>query len=340
MFSPRHKITFKAAYNQADGCPARAGNAYLDNLEGLCYIGAMSLERLSAKDLQGVWTALVTPFERGGVNTAKMSELVRLARDAGLTGVVPLGSTGESAALTDKEHETVISSVVEATGGRLPVMVGAGTNNTPKTLGNVRRAADLGANAVLVVAPYYNKPTPAGLKRHFTKVAESSPLPIILYNIPSRCGVGIPAELVLELAQHPMVIGVKEAGGDVWRSAEIARLAPRDFAVLSGDDPLTLPLLAVGAVGVISVVSNIAPRLTRRMVDDYLKGDPKGALKIHRRLAPLIKALGLETNPAPIKEAMNLSGIGVGPVRSPLAPVTAATRRAIRQALEQAGKLE
>jgi len=297
-------------------------------------------ERLSAQDLRGVWTALVTPFRRGRVDLEKMTELVHLARDADLSGVVPLGSTGESASMDQKEQSSVISCVVNAAGGKLPVMVGAGTNNTPKTIDNIRRAADLGSDAVLVVAPYYNKPTPTGLKRHFLTVAERSPLPIILYHIPSRCGVGIPADLVLELALHPQVIGIKEAGGDLWRSSEIARLAPEDFAVLSGDDPLTLALLSVGAMGVISVVSNIAPRLTRRMVESCLNGKPTEALNTHRKLAPLIRALGLETNPGPIKEAMKLGGLRVGSVRPPLAPVTAGSRRAIHQALQEVGVLE
>jgi len=250
-----------------------------------------------------------------------------------------LGSTGESAALSEAEQEAVISTVVSAAGGRLGVMVGAGTNNTPKTIQNIRRAADLGADAALVVAPYYNKPTPAGLRRHFLAVADDSPLPIVLYHIPSRCGVGIHLELTLELATHPRIIGIKEAGGDVWRSGEIARRSPADFAVLSGDDPLTLPLMAVGAAGTISVVSNLAPKMTVRMVKLALEGNYASALAMHRQLAPLLSALSLETNPGPIKEAMNLCGLDVGRVRPPLAPVTADTRRRLRAALELVGEL-
>jgi 4-hydroxy-tetrahydrodipicolinate synthase len=300
----------------------------------------MLKSKIVRDDFSGVWTALVTPFRGGRVNLKMLAELVEMACAARLPGVVSLGSTGESSALDAREQEAIIRQTVKSAAGRIRVMVGAGTNNTPATIERVRRAADLGADAALVVAPYYNKPTPAGLKRHFLMVADNSPLPIVLYHIPSRCGVGIPLDLALELTKHPRIVGIKEAGGDVWRSGEIARRAARGFAVLSGDDPLTLPLLSVGAVGVISVVSNIAPRVTKRMVDAARKGDYQAALAVHRRLAPLMGALGLETNPGPIKEAMNLAGLKIGPVRMPLAPVTVPTRRAIQKALAQVGRLE
>jgi 4-hydroxy-tetrahydrodipicolinate synthase len=291
-------------------------------------------------DLTGVWTALVTPFERNRVNLNQLAELVRRAADAGLTGVVPLGSTGEASALEAVEQAGVIKCVVSTAQGKLKVMVGAGTNNTPKTIERVRQAADFGADAVLVVAPYYSKPTPAGLARHYLLVADASPLPIVLYHIPSRCGVGIPIELVLALARHPKIIGIKEAAGDVWRSGEIARRAPKSFKVLSGDDNLTLPLLSMGAVGVISVISNLAPLITRKMADAALSGDLKGALRLHQRMAPLLGALGLETNPGPIKEAMTLCKLRVGPVRPPLAPVEPLTRKALKQALTEIGDIE
>lgn len=296
--------------------------------------------KLTGQELHGVWNALVTPFSRGRVNTGQIRELVSLVIDAGLTGVVPLGSTGEAASLDEEERIDVIRTVVKSAQGSVKVMVGAGTNNTRKTIENVKQAADLGADATLVVAPYYNKPTPAGLKRHFVSVADASPLPIILYHIPARCGVGIPLDLVLELAKHPHIIGIKEAGGDVWRSGEIARCTNEDFAVLSGDDSLMLPLMSVGAVGVISVVSNLAPRLMRRMTDCCLTGDFKQAKEIHQQLSPLLGALTLETNPAPIKEAMKQRGINVGEVRPPLAPVVTSTRKALTQAIKQSGKIE
>lgn len=314
----------------------------LDLIAVLCYIFNMNKQELTGKELCGAWTALVTPFSRGRVNAGKITELVSFASNANITGVVPLGSTGESASLDEFERVVVISAVIEAAnrkvdaaGGKLKVMVGVGTNNTTKTIVNVKQAADLGADAVLVVAPYYSKPTPEGLRKHFLSIADVSPLPIVLYHIPSRCGVGIPMDLVVKLSKHPRIIGIKEAGGDIWRSGEIARLTNDGFTVFSGDDPLTLPLMAVGATGVISVISNIAPRQFGKMISHCLIGDYKSALEIHQRLSPLLNALGLETNPAPIKEAMNITGMKVGKVRSPLAPVTAATRKVLRQVIEQ-----
>lgn len=294
----------------------------------------------SRPELSGVWTALVTPFRRDRVNYSLFAELVQRAHEASLAGVVPLGSTGESSALNSDEQRRLVETAAKAARGNLKVMAGTGTNTTAGTVERTRRAADWGADAALVVAPYYVKPTYAGLKRHFLTVADQSPLPIVLYHIPSRCGVGIPMELVLELARHPRIIGIKEAGGEVWRSGEIARRAPDGFTVLSGDDPLTLPLMAVGAKGVVSVLSNLAPRLVNHMVTRALRGDFHSALAVHQRTAPLLAALSLETNPGPIKAAMEMSGLKVGTVRPPLAPVTAPTRRAIRNALAQLGAVE
>lgn len=300
----------------------------------------MFLERLSANDLKGAITALVTPFKGSRINLDKYGELVSMAKAAGLSGVVPLGTTGETPALTSDEHRALTRQAVEAAGDRMAVIVGAGSNNTSTTVENARAAADLGADAVLVVAPYYNKPTPAGLKKHFTTVADSSPLPIIMYHIPGRCGVGIPLNLVLDLSRHQNIIGIKEAGGDIWRSGEIARQAGSNIAVLSGDDMLTLPLMSVGAAGAISVISNIAPKLTRQMIDLALRGEYAEALGIHRRLSPLLQVLSIETNPGPIKEAMNLRGMEVGKVRPPLASVISRNRSAIRRILEEIGDLE
>ncbi|MBT3231884.1 MAG: 4-hydroxy-tetrahydrodipicolinate synthase [Calditrichaeota bacterium] len=300
----------------------------------------MLRKKLSSSHLQGVITALVTPFDKTKVNLVKFEELVQKAVEADLCGIVPLGTTGESPALSTDERHALIQRAIDAADGKLAVIVGTGTNNTKTTIENSRVAAQLGADAVLIVTPYYNKPTPAGLKRHFTNVANSSPLPVILYHIPGRCGVGIPASLVLELGKHENIIGVKEAGGDVWRSGEIAANAPGNFAVLSGDDTLTLPLMSVGATGTISVISNIAPKLTKSMVDFALGGDFINAMNIHRKLSPLLGSLSLETNPGPIKEAMNLIGLEVGQVRPPLANVVNSTKKAISKALENLGDLQ
>ena len=291
-------------------------------------------------EMQGVWTALVTPFTgQDEVNREKVRDLVSFAVESNITGVVALGSTGESASLNESERDAVIQTTIETAENRIKVMVGAGTNNTPKTIENVKRASNFGADAVLIVTPYYNKPTPRGLNLHFTSIAEASEIPIVLYNIPSRCGIEIPLELVLELAEHPNIIGIKEAGGDVIRSGEIARQAPDNFVVLSGDDPLTLPLMSVGAVGVIAVMSNIAPKLSKSLVDACLDSNFTEAKRIHYSLAPLLQALSVETNPAPIKETMNIIGFQVGDVRLPLVPVTDASRRIIIDTLDAVGEL-
>ncbi len=301
----------------------------------------MIKERLTSEQLKGVTTALVTPFDRTKVDLDRLGELIDKAGNANISGVVPLGTTGESPSLTADERHAVIQMAVDRAKEGLAVIVGAGTNNTKTTIENIRQAADLGADGVLIVAPYYNKPTPAGLKKHFNAIADAAPIPIVLYHIPGRCGVGIPFDLVLELAKHENIIGIKEAGGDVWRSGEIARrTSEEDFAVLSGDDSLTTPLLSVGAVGVISVISNLTPRLFKKMVDFALAGDLKNAMAMHHRLSPLLEALSLETNPAPIKEAMVQAGVDAGQVRLPLAPVKAATRKVIAAALEETGGLE
>lgn len=300
----------------------------------------MKKERLSGKSLHGVITALITPLNKQQIALEKYEELINLAKDAELLGIVPLGTTGESPVLDSEERFSLIQRAVEAAGDDLYVIAGTGTNSTKTTIQNSRVAADQGADALLIVTPYYNKPTPRGLKKHFTAVADISRIPIILYHIPGRCGVGIPLELVLELSEHENIIGIKEAGGDVWRSGEISRLTDDDFAVISGDDSLTLPLLSVGASAVISVLSNIAPKLMKKLLDFALEGDFQKALEVHRQLSPLFGALTLETNPCPIKEAMNIMGLDVGNCRLPLVGVSAATRKALGHALENVGDVE
>ncbi|MBM3328334.1 MAG: 4-hydroxy-tetrahydrodipicolinate synthase [Calditrichaeota bacterium] len=300
----------------------------------------MSRQSLSAGQLAGVWTALVTPFTRGRIDTGRLGELVEQAAGAGLTGVVPCGTTGESPSLERREWELVVGTVVNSASGRLKVIAGAGTNNTRHTIELIHRAAELGADGVLIVVPYYNKPTGEGLRRHFLAAAEASPVPMVLYHIPTRSGTGLSIGLTLELARHPNIIGIKDAGGEVRRVAEIARQVPMEFAVLSGDDPLTLPMMAIGATGVVSVVSNLKPRTVGQLVALALRGQFSEALSIDRALAPLYEALFLETNPAPVKEAMNLVGLRVGPVRLPLAPVASATRARIRAALAATAHLE
>ncbi len=290
--------------------------------------------------LKGLYTALVTPFCDSKLNSNKLIDLVAMAVEADISGVVPLGSTGETPALEDFEKDEVVSTVVKASKNKLTVIVGAGSNNTLQTIKNIQRAADLGADAVLIAPPYYNKPTPEGLKYHFLAIADSSALPIVLYHVPSRCGVGIPVDLVVKLSHHQNIVGIKEAGGDLWRTSEIVRRTEKHFSVLSGDDGLTLPIMSVGGKGVIAVISNIAPKMMKSMVDYALAGDFDMAQSAHQALAPLMGALTLESNPGPIKEAMDIYKMNVGRVRPPLAPVLSKHRSILQSVLGEIGNFE
>lgn len=285
-------------------------------------------------DLSGVWTALVTPFGRRGVDTGCLRELVERMEEAGLRGIVVAGTTGEAPALEEEELELLVKTAIKAVRKDLKVMVGVGSNNTKHTIERAGKASEWGADALLVVTPYYNKPTPEGLKRHFLTVAEATDRPIVLYHIPGRTGVGIPVSLVAELSHHPRIIGIKEAGGEVTRTPLILAQTEPGFSVLSGDDPLTLPLMAVGAIGVISVISHLVPITLNKMVQAALAGDVLTARSLNQRLLPLYSSMFLETNPAPIKAALNLKGIPVGQVRPPLAPVSRSTLQAIKKALK------
>jgi len=296
----------------------------------------MLKSKLKTTDLHGVITALITPFDQhSNVNLTKYDELISLGWAGGVSGIVALGTTGESPVLNAEEWLAVAKQAVSSSPAGKPVIIGVGTNSTATTVKNSFLASDVGADGVLVVTPYYNKPTQAGLERHFLMVADESPLPVILYHIPGRSGVGISLELTLKLAEHPNIIAIKEAGNDVWRSSEIARKASNDFVVLSGDDNLTLPLLAVGAVGVISVISNIMPMPFVKMIDAMLSDELIQARDWHQVLSPLLNALSLETNPSPIKEALNIVGLEMGQVRPPLAQVSESTHESIKIALNE-----
>lgn len=297
----------------------------------------MSKKLTSANNLSGVWTALVTPFSASRLDLNAFDTLIERAVPAGIRGLIVLGTTGESPTVTPEEREKLISRAVETAKKRIPIFVGAGSNDTRHALHQIEQAERLGADGLLIVTPYYNKPTQAGLRRYFTTLADKSSLPIILYHIPGRCGVGISEPLVLELAQHPRIVGLKDAGGDVSRVSDLARLVPDDFSILSGDDGLTIPMMSVGAVGVVSVLSNVVPEMTVAMVKNALEGKLRTALEYHRRLSPLCRALFLETSPSPVKEALKLTGLNVGSVREPLAPVTASTRAELKSVLKSLG---
>ena len=289
------------------------------------------------KALRGAMTALVTPFDaRGRVDRRVLSRIVAWQVESGIHGLVPCGTTGEGATLEDEERHEVISVTVEASGGRIPVVAGCGTNDTRTTLAGARLAARAGADALLVVTPYYNKPNASGMVAHFAAVAGETDLPVVVYNVPGRTGQNLGVELTLSLAGIPGVVGVKEASGNLEQIASILAARPAGFVLLSGDDALALPTVALGAEGLISVVSNAAPRETAELLEAALASDLERARRLHFRLLPLMRANFLESNPVPIKTAMHLLGLCDPAVRPPLGPPASRTVDALRDALAQA----
>lgn len=287
--------------------------------------------------LRGAMTALVTPFgEDGGLDLAALERIARWQIDQGIHGLVPCGTTGEGATLDDEEKALVVSTVVAAAEGRVPVVAGVGSNSTSATLAAARSAAASGADALLVVSPYYNKPNRSGMIAHYEAVARETDLPVVVYNVPGRTGQNLGAELILRLAEIPNVVAVKEASGNLDQVAEILEGRPAGFAVLSGDDPLAMPAAALGANGVISVVSNEAPAEMARMMDAALGGDFEEARRLHFRLLPLMRTNFVETNPVPVKTAMHLLGLCGGGLRAPLGPPEKRTVDLLREALRRA----
>ena len=280
----------------------------------------------------GVWVALVTPFKNHGLDEKALQVLVDNLAAAGVKGFVPLGTTGEASTLTDAERRRVITLCVEAAGD-ISVSPGCGTNNTAQTIERVKEAAALGASGAMVITPYYNKPTQEGLHAHFKAVADSTDLPLLLYNVPSRTSVNMLPDTVARLADHPSIEGIKEASGSLDQISEICAKVEGRMTLLSGDDSLTLPILSVGGEGVVSVVGNLEPEPLVEMVDAYWKDNVTRALELHRRLYPLSKAMFIETNPGPIKCAMWLEGKMQNELRLPLVPVKVETKDAVERAL-------
>ena len=248
---------------------------------------------------------------------------IAFVEEGGIAGIVPCGTTGESATLSALEHEEVIDIAVECS--NVPVIAGTGSNNTGEALQFTKHAEDAGVDAVLLISPYYNKPNSAGLLAHFKKIAEAVDIPIILYNVPSRTGQDVPVEVIIELAKIENIVGIKEASGNIGKVSQILEFTvDEDFVILSGDDGMTLPILSLGGRGVISVAANIVPDRMSVMVNAALSGDYETARKIHFEISPLIRALFLETNPIPVKKAAEMIGIASGHVRLPLAPLSEA----------------
>ncbi|MGA7990145.1 MAG: 4-hydroxy-tetrahydrodipicolinate synthase [Thermoanaerobaculia bacterium] len=292
----------------------------------------------------GVFTALVTPFrEDGRLDEPGLRRLVRRQIAGGVDGLVPCGTTGEAVTLDPDEHERVVAITVEvahAADRRVKVIAGCGSNDTRKSQRLAARCRAVGADALLVVTPYYNKPTPRGLAEHFSAVADAGQIPLVVYNVPGRTGLNMLPETVLELATDPRIAGVKEASGSLDQACEILRSRPAGFAVLSGEDSLALPIVACGGDGVIAVVSNEAPALTVQLVAAALAGDRARAAELQARLFPLMKANFRESNPIPVKWALERLGLIGGTLRLPLVPLSPAQHRAVEDALAGAGLLD
>ncbi|MCA1963447.1 MAG: 4-hydroxy-tetrahydrodipicolinate synthase [Prosthecobacter sp.] len=289
----------------------------------------------------GTHTAIITPFRNGQIDEPALKKLIDFQFDNGVTGVVPCGTTGESPTLDYDEHERVIQLTVEYARGRGIVMAGTGSNSTREAVEMTQEAEAAGATAILQVAPYYNKPTPEGLFQHFKSVAESTRLPIMLYSIPGRCGIEIGLDVLVRLAEAcPNIRSIKEAGGNPERVSQMKQILPPDFEILSGDDGLTLPFMAVGGVGVVSVASNLIPKQISDMVKLALGGDFTGAGKIHQQYYPLFAAfLKLSTNPIPIKAAMALAGHCANELRLPMTALEDAKMAELKATLEKLGIL-
>ncbi|MDB6037045.1 MAG: 4-hydroxy-tetrahydrodipicolinate synthase, partial [Verrucomicrobiales bacterium] len=258
---------------------------------------------------KGTYTAIVTPFKAGQIDETALKQLIAKQIRGGVDGIVPMGTTGESPTVSFEEHIRVIKLSVEFAQGKVKVIAGTGANSTDEAIYLTKAAEEAGADGSLQVAPYYNKPSQEGLFQHFSAIAKATKLAILLYSIPGRCGVEIGIDTVLRLARaHKNIVGIKEAGGVPDRVSQVRAAVGKEFTILSGDDSLTLPFMAVGAEGVISVASNIVPREVSQMVRAFAAGDAKGALKIHERLFPVFRILFIETNPVPVKAAMAMRG--------------------------------
>jgi len=284
---------------------------------------------------RGTFTALVTPFRNGVVDDAAFKKLIETQIAAEITGIVAIGTTGESPTLSHDEREQVIQLSVATANKRCLVLAGTGSNSTQHAVENTKMAERLGVDGALLVAPYYNKPSQEGLFRHFKAIADGTSLPIMLYNIPGRCSVDILPETVVRLAlECQNIVSIKEASGSVERVSELRRRLPEPFTILSGDDSLTLPFMAVGAAGVVSVASNLFPAEVCALVRACESGDLKSAAKLHRKLLPLFKDLFIEPNPVPMKTALGWRGAMSGEVRLPLCEMSEANQARLRKALE------
>jgi 4-hydroxy-tetrahydrodipicolinate synthase len=285
----------------------------------------------------GAIVAIVTPFKNGLVDEDAFRQLIEEQIAAGTDGIAPCGTTGESTTLSHEEHDRVIEIAIDAVKKRVPVIAGTGSNSTAEALRLTRHAWEAGADGALLVCPYYNRPTQEGLYLHYRTIAEEVPIPIIVYNIPGRTGTNMLPETLARLAKIPNIVGVKEAAGSIKQMSDVIQLCGADFDVLSGDDIFTLPLLALGGKGIISVVSNVVPADMAGMVDAFAAGDLEKARALHFRMSPLIDALFIETNPIPVKAALAMMGKIDGELRLPLCPMTEKNEAVLKKVMQEYG---
>jgi 4-hydroxy-tetrahydrodipicolinate synthase len=286
---------------------------------------------------EGVLPAIITPFRRNSAMDVDLEGLrsnIEFLIDQGVHGIVPCGSTGESATLSFEEHDRVISETIDVVNGRVPVLAGTGSNNTAEAVSLTKTAKDLGADGVLIISPYYNKPNRSGLVKHYTALADLD-IPVVMYNVPGRTGQNLLPDMVIELASHPNIVGIKEASGDINQVSRIIEgTLDEDFLVISGDDNITLPLLALGGAGVISVAANVEPGRMVSLFEYFCEGDLEMALDIHYELSPLFRAMFIDTNPIPVKKAVELRGMAGGPVRLPLDELDARKTQSLKEVLD------
>lgn len=287
--------------------------------------------------LKGAITAIVTPFKNGAFDEEAYRQLIEFQIQGGIHGIVPCGTTGESATLSHAEHKRVVETCIDQVKKRVPVIAGTGSNNTAEALELTRHAQAAGADYALMITPYYNKPTQEGLYRHYKTICEQTQIPIVVYNVPSRTSLNLLPETVARLAEFPNIVGIKEATGDLKQCAKVVELCGDKITLLSGDDFTVLPLLAIGGQGVISVVSNVVPGDMAGMCNAFFAGKLEEARKLHYRMWPLMEAMFYETNPAPAKTALKMLGKITGEVRQPLCPMMPANEEKLRQVLQKYG---
>ena len=292
------------------------------------------------ENITGSIVAMITPYHAGGsVNFEVLTQLLERQIQAGTDAILTLGTTGEYATMTHEEDATVVAHTLKVVNGRVPVIVGSGSNSTATQLEKSVEYQDMGADALLLIAPYYNKANPEGMYRHFASAADAVHIPCLLYNVPGRTGCSIPLSVVERLAKHPNICGIKEASGDMSYAMKIAHCVGPDFALYSGNDDITLPLMSIGGSGVISVFANVMPGMCRQIVADYAGGNQARALENHLKYLKLMNGLFMEVNPIPVKSAMNMMGLNAGPMRLPLCEMSGEHQAALRAMLEEAGLL-